>query len=490
MQQLVTQFPTEPLYCNRLATLLQSRGRGADAIACYRNLLAARPNLANSRYNLARLLKREGHMQQALEEYEQCLADKIENPEEVLSNIAVIHTELHQHDEARKLLKAALVSKPRYIPALFNLALLLEEEGDWDEAREAYRRILQLQPGHSGALAHIANGEHITNPADQLVLEMLEVVGREELPPEEKESLLYALGKTQDDSGEYGHAFDYYQQANALSSARCGSYNRAAQEKQIDQLIEACDSSWLKAIEPVSNAPLVFICGMFRSGTTLLEQILSTHPALTAGGEMNFFQRAIRPFPEGILTADPAQLHAVGQAYTDYLAQHFSMDARVINKRPDNTLCLGLIKALFPEARVITTHRQPLDNAISLFFQPLEAAQPYANTLLDVGHYYLQNQRLLEHWRSLLGDSLLEVRYESLLENPKEAITEALSHLQLDWHEDCLTFYKTRNRVRTASVHQVRRPLYGSSSGRWQNYTAEVQALRSFLEENSVGKGG
>ncbi|MCP5128247.1 MAG: sulfotransferase [Pseudomonadales bacterium] len=481
LRQLATAYPGEPLYCDRLATLLAKRGRGAEAITWYRKLLAARPALNNSRYNLARLLKSEGLMQEALQEYRNCLTRKIDCPEEVLSNISIVHTNLHQHEEARQALEAALQHNPDYIPALYNLALLQEEEGDWPAARAAYERILGLEPMHPGALAHLANGEKIADPAHPVIGQLQAALGRDKLAPEAREDMLYALGKALDDCQQFDSGFDYYQQANEISRKRCGAYNRDEHERLVDKLISHCDQQWVESIEPVSDAPLVFISGMFRSGTTLLEQVLAAHPALGAGGEIDFFQRAVTPFPAGLVTANTAQLRSIGRDYVDYLTRHFPAQARVTNKRPDNLLCLGLFRALFPNARVINTVRDPLDNCISVFFQPLEAEQAYANDLLDTGHYYLQCQRLAAHWQSLLGDSMIELSYESLVEMPQSSIGRALEFLQLEWHEGCLTFHEATNRVRTASVHQVRRPLYSSSIGRWKNYANQLATLDTYL---------
>jgi hypothetical protein len=337
---------------------------------------------------------------------------------------------------------------------------------------------------HAGALTHIANGEKIATPTDAVITQMqsaLQVNGRQ---PLEQEDLLYALGKAHDDCHQYDQAFQYYSAANQLSQARCAAYDRPSQERLVEQLIANCDAGWLDSIGPVSDESLVFVCGMFRSGTTLLEQILAAHPALTSGGEINFFQRRIKPFPDALPTLEPAQLHAIGQAYVDYLAEHFPGEQGVINKHPENFLCLGPLLAMFPRARVINIRRQPLDNCLSLFFQPLESGQAYANDLLDIGHYYGQYLRLMEHWQGLAGDALINLNYEDLLEDPREHIGRALAFLGLDWDENCLDFHRSRHRVRTASVHQVRQPLYQSSRDRWQNYSAHLEQLRSYLQQH------
>jgi tetratricopeptide (TPR) repeat protein len=483
LYKLFKSYPNEPLYCDRLATFLVHRGRGEEAATCYQQLLAAKPELNNIRYNLALLLKQQGHLQQALQEYRDCLQHNIEQPEQVLSNISVIHSELHQHKQAQQALESALEHNPDYIPALFSLGLLQEERGNWPTASTHYRHMLKLQPMHPGALARLANGDRITDPTSPLVAQMEKALKQKALEDGYREELLYALGKSQDDCGLFDRGFDLYQQANTLSRKRCGGYDRSEQQARIDQLIATTGPDWLDSIEPVSEAPLIFICGMFRSGTTLLEQILGAHPAITPGGEIDFFQRKIEPSS----TINVEQLRSTGRGYLQYLEGHFPAGTRVSNKQPDNFLLLGGLKALFPKASFFHTQRHPLDNCVSLFFQPLDSRQPHANSLLDIGHYYVQYQRLMRHWRQLLGTAVMDVVYESVVQKPRETIKDALAFLQLDWHEECMNFHRASNRVRTASVHQVRQPLYNRSCGRWNNYSEHLGELRQYLHEQGKG---
>lgn len=487
LQQLTDAYPGEPLYCERLATLLESRGYADDAVACYDRLLAARPELNDSRYNLARLLKRLGYSERALREYQQCLARNIERPEDVLNNISVIHSAAHRHAEALASLQVALGHNPDYVPALYNLALLHEERGQWIEAKALFGRILEQQPRHAGALAHIANGETIVDPVAPIIRQMKRALRHESLADAEKEELLYALGKVHDDCRHFNRAFDYYRQANRLSQERSGAYRRVAQEHTIDELMRRYNRAFLRTLEPVSAEQLVFVCGMFRSGSTLLEQALGAHPALKAGGEIDFFQQRLAPFPNALLDLQADELHQLGTDYLNHLVTAFGEGARIINKRPDNFLCIGLLQALYPNARFIISTREPLDNCLSLYFQPLEASQQQANDLLDAGHYYLQYRRLMRHWHGLADNRLLEVNYEDLVTRPREVLAEALAFLQLDWDENCLQFHRSRERVRTASVHQVRQALHRRSSGRWHNYARQLELLRAYLQDQPNG---
>lgn len=483
LNQLVSKYPQEALYGERLASFLAHRGRLDEAAVHYQTVLKNAPGRNKTRFNFARLLKQMGRHRDAIAEYGECIERGIEQPEEVFSNISVAYTEIQQHEEAAEALETALRHNKNYIPALFNLGLLREEQGDWSQAATLFEHILQIHPQHPGALVHLANGNVDAEKAERLRAKMLGSLAQKETSDSDKEELLYALGKLSDEVEDFVLSFEHYSQANALSKKRCEGYNRMQQEQLVSDLIKQCDRQWLDSVQSVSQAPLVFVCGMFRSGTTLLEQMLAMHPQLTSGGEIDFFQKAFQPFPAEVLTTKNERLQSIGQGYLDYLDQCFPGQSTVINKRPDNFLIIGAIKALFPNAKFLCTQREALDNCISLYFQPLGQAQAYANDLMDAGHYYQQQLRLISHWQDVLKDDFRVVRYEALVESPRDVLQGVLAFLDLEWSEDCLRFNETSARVRTASAHQVRKPVYSQSVGRWRNYEEPLKPLREYFEQ-------
>lgn len=486
LQALVSNYPNEPAYCDRLAGILERRGELPAAIGHYQRLLAKNPGLAVSRFNLARLLKLTGRLEQALAEYSQALQLGIDRAEEVWCNISVIHSERHSDDEAIAALQQALRLNPRYIPAKYNLALLHEERGDWPQASDLLHDILAQDPAHYDALARLANGQTINDITNPIVSRLKRALRRGTIDAASRENLHFALGKVLDDCGQYPAAFAQYAKGNHYAQHRAGAYDRQAWEEFVDAIIETFTHDWLLSVKPVSDAALIFICGMFRSGSTLAEQVLAAHPEIIAGGEIDYFngraEQELHPFPISLHAPQRAKLTALGQDYLNYLANTFSQDQRITNKRPDNFVYLGVVKALFPNVRIIHTARNPLDNCLSVFFQQLESRQSYANDLSDIGHYYLQYRRLMRHWRKLFAGNILDVGYERLVSDPRDEISEMLGFLALAWHEGCLDFHKTRNRVRTASVQQVRQPLYQKSSGRWKNYAQQLEPLRVQLK--------
>jgi tetratricopeptide (TPR) repeat protein len=393
--------------------------------------------------------------------------------------MAAILADLQRHAEARLALERSLALDPDFYPALYNLALLEEEEGNQPEARALLRRILARAPQDSAALARLAHGQRLVDPADPLPGELERALASARGNAFAAEELHYALGKLRDDLAQYAQAFSHYTEGNRLSRQRVGPYDRAAQEQLVTALQQRFGEPVLEPAGAGAFAP-VFVCGMFRSGSTLLEQMLAAHPAVTAGGELDFFPSRV---PLAALTEPIAtELSALAAGYRQMLDATFPGAEVVTNKRPDNFLYLGLILTLFPRARVLYTRRQPLDNCLSVYFQQLGPGFHYANELLDIGHFYLQQQRLLEHWQRVFADNILVVEYEQLVTEPREQLAQVLDFLGLPWNEGCLNFSQVCNRVRTASVNQVREGLYTRSRERWRNYARQLSPLADYLQ--------
>ena len=173
-------------------------------------------------------------------------------------------------------------------------------------------------------------------------------------------------------------------------------------------------------------------------------------------------------------------------SYLDMLARLFPHGERVTDKRPDNFLYIGLIKRLFPDARIIHTARNALDNCLSIYFLHLDHSMSYALDLADIGHYYVQYRRLMTHWKTLYGADILDLDYDALVREPRPAIQRLTAFCGLEWEEACLSFEQTARAVKTASVWQVREPLYRRSSGRWRNYAAQLAPLAAYLREAGI----
>ena len=484
LQRLVEAYPDDPLYCDRLAMVLQRSGQSEKAVSVYQVLLERRPELVTSRYNLAVLLKSLQRYEESLQHYYRALDDGANAPEVLYSNISTIYSELHRDGEARKALDQALDCNPVYTPALYNLGLLLEEQGRWPEARDCFRKILQHQPSYSDAMVRLAYGEKIDGVRDPLLIQLKLVVASPQGSPLERENALFALGKAFDDCAEYAQAFNHYAEANIYSEKRMGRYDRSTQEALTAKLIGEFSASWLAEVEAVSDAAPIFICGMFRSGSTLIEQMLAAHPQLSAGGEINFFNREV---PNPLPPLESIRLAELAGKYLEQLSKSFPDASAVTNKRPDNFLYLGLVKALFPNARIIHSQRNALDNCLSIFFQQIDLpGHRYGNNLLATGHYYSQYRKIMDHWRQVFPANLVNICYEDMVTEPEPTLKSILEFLKLEWHPAVLDFHRVENRVRTASTWQVRQPLYRQSMGRWHNYEQQLGDLSSYLSDTGI----
>ena len=280
-------------------------------------------------------------------------------------------------------------------------------------------------------------------------------------------------------------AFAAFAAGNRESRARVRSYDRAATETLFRQLVTRSDAAWLQGVTPVSDRPLVFVCGMFRSGSTLLEQMLAAHPAITAGGELDWFPRRLLYAEPGAYPArmlDNAGFRtALGAGYLALLARRFPGADRVTDKRPDNFLHIGLLSALFPQARFLHTVRDPRDTCVSIWCQQLEDGLGYAADLGDTAHFLGQYRELMRHWKAQLPGRILDVQYEQLVSAPEPVLRGVCDFLGLPWHAGMLAFHAVENRVRTASVSQVREPLHTGAIGRWRRYAGPLDGLSALF---------
>ncbi len=477
----------------RHARQFDREGRIPEAIDAYQRLLRHRPGLPNSWYNLAVLQRKNRQFKEALASYQQALACEIDRPEEVHLNRGVIYAD-HLRDDpaAERELLAALERNADYVPALLNLGNLHEDRGEREPARTAYERALAIDPRCFLALARRANLERFDDPDDPLIARLRCALADPGAGAAERADLGFALGRALDECGCHAAAFDAYAQANRDGRDGAGPgfvpYDRASFERLVDRLIAAfpLDASTEPSRERAHSAPWpLFICGMFRSGSTLTEHILAGHPRVVAGGELDILPQLLRrelaPFPDSMACASSQQLQAVGARYLDALAELFPNAEFVTDKRPDNFLNIGLIKRLFPEARIVHTTRDPLDNCLSVFFLHLDPGMSYAFDLTDTGHYYRQYQRLMTHWKALYGADIVDVPYDALVKDPRRWAEDLLSRLGFAWDDRCLGAPDAPRSVKTASVWQVREPLHARSSGRARHYAQQIASLAGYF---------
>ncbi len=483
---LTEEVPDQLYYYGLLANMLDRAGQTEAAIGQYERLLRRQPEMAAAHYNVALLYKKARRYDEALDAYGEAVRLGLDRVEEAWSNMGVLYSERRQADKAAEMYDRALEANPGYVPALFNRGGLHEERGDKGKAIELYRQILEIDPGYSGALARLVHADRVTSEDDPLldsVRRALEAAGDD---TEAREELYFALGKALDDLGKYDEAFAAYGRANELGRRRSPAYDPAATRAAFDRLVDTFDRDWVRSCSTDASEAPIFICGMFRSGSTLLEQMLAGHPAITAGGELDHLTwlvgRHLSPYPERAAAATADTLRPLADSYVSHLQSLFPGSENVTDKRPDNFLYLGVVKAMFPSARIVYTRRASIDNCLSIWFQQLGNGLSYATSLEHTAHYYRQHERLMQHWQDCFGENIFTVEYDELVRDPERILRALLKFLGLEWDARCLDFRNADAAVKTASVWQVREAMHTRSSGRWRNYERFLGDVRALLE--------
>jgi tetratricopeptide (TPR) repeat protein len=397
---------------------------------------------------------------------------------------------LERFDEADAAYERALRIDPQSVDARIGRMKGRSQTGRRTEALDMAHTIAQRFPMDAAAV-HAAAEEYLNHglqaEAAALIEKRLEQPGVE---PDDRRTLLFGLCEALDRLGRYGDAWRAAAQANRLKGVRL---DRAALGGQIDAIVAAFDAGSSEELPHAETAPVraLFIVGMPRSGTTLLEQILSSHPQVTGGGEMNLMSRVVGRIGAitGVAGRYPACAKRLGTEGRHRLAQfargELEKVARgrpcVTEKTPDTFRYLGLIQQLLPAARLIFCLRDPRDVSLSCFFHEFTGDHPWAYDLSDLGHYCREYERLLAHWRATLDLPMMDVRYEDLVEDQALVTRRLLEFCGLPWEERCLAFHGNRRAVHTASASQVRRRLYGSSIGRYRHYEAHLGPLLEAL---------
>ena len=479
----------------RDAVLLERAGRITEAISVYERALTRRPDRADSWYNLALLQRKARRYEAALASYRQALDHGVSQPEEVHFHRGVIHEDLRRGADAEAEWIAAITLNPRHVPALLKLARLDESRGRRHQARARYERILEIDPLCQLALARLAELASVAEPADPLIGQLRAALARSDTNAAEAASLGFALGRLLDASGAYEDAFEAYREANRQSRASAGPdhavYDRQAHERCVDELITAFPAARGDLSPTDSAVKPIFICGMYRSGSRLTEQLLAAHGRVVAGGEndlLNALARTeLQPYPSSMTHSTADSLAEVADWYLRSLAGLFPGARYVTDKRPDNFLHIGLIKTLFPAARIVHTVRNPLDNCLSVYFLHLDHGVSYAFDLLDIAHYYRQYRRLMAHWGALYGPDILDFDYDAYVREPRASAQRLFEFCGLDHGEDAREV-AARGATDTLSVSDALRPVYQSSSGRWRNYARQLGPLEAALADFTTGQ--
>jgi tetratricopeptide (TPR) repeat protein len=484
-QACVRLSPRHAEATNNLAAALSHLGRYQEAERHFREAIRINPSYAEAHGNLGVVLRSKGLLDESAESLRRALKlkpDFLDARCGLGSTLAV----LGQLRAARAQFRKALKSAPRHSGALLGLAQLARMEGRFEESEGLLKRALRAEPRLPSAWAELA-GLRRMSPADADWLERAEEIAASPIAPVHEAELRFAIGKYRDDVGDYGRAFESYRRANQIMKAMAEGYDRDGRTRFVDDLTRAYTRRTLGQTGVSTSAKPIFVVGMMRSGTSLVEQIIASHPAVVGAGELRFWNDAVRQHAWAIRQGPPdaalgAELAAAYLKLLDGLGAGIAR--RVVDKAPVNSDYLGLIHSVFPNARIVYLRRDPVDVCLSCYFQQLSPTLNFTMDLSDLAHYYREHHRLVAHWRATLPPAtMLDVPYAELVADQEGWTRRILQFLELDWDARCLEFHQTDRPVVTASTWQVRQRIYASSVERWRNYAkflgplAELQTL-------------
>jgi tetratricopeptide (TPR) repeat protein len=504
----------------RLGIVLRAKGEPEAA----RGHIARAIELADAQYQLAITPRPLEQPERTMRAPGQALASSFEIVE-LLSQLGGVLYDLQEFDEAIRCYERALALAPTS-PALHHaIGRARFLQGRFEESRAAFARAIDLEPDNAEHCAKIGRTFESEGRFDEAIvwqekalsrqpdhaeahysLAMMRSAANREARVRQLEQTLahgspdrdrcawlhFAMAKLYDEGGDYDEAFRCYRAGNDLRKAG-HRYQPEEEASFVDRLMGSFNKELFGEKEKIgsrSERP-VFIVGMPRSGTTLVEQILASHPQVHGHGELEQMAELVRglperlgrrqPYPEGVAALDAITAGRLAEAHLAQLEQDACGAVRSIDKMPHNFLHLGLIALLFPRARLLHCIRDPLDTCLSCYFQDFGSRHPFSCDLEQLGRYYRDYQRLMAHWRATLPNPILDVPYEALVGDQEVCSRRLVEFLSLPWDERCLVFHETDRPVLTSSAWQVRQPIYASSIGRWRHYAKHLGPLFSSL---------
>jgi tetratricopeptide (TPR) repeat protein len=462
---------------SNLGNIRHAQGRIDDAVACYERALAIKPHYVDAHNNLGTSLLSQDRIDEAVSHYERAL---VLQPDYAAAhnNLGNALSKQDRVEEAQAHYERAIVLKPDYANAYNNLGNVFKEEGKFDDAMAHYGRAIAIRPDYAEAHLNRSEIKSFRRGDDDLAaLEAL--AGARDLSGDKALYIHFALAKALEDAGDYGEAFEHLRLGNALKRAQVDY-----KEKSVLALFEGISSVFDRGLldrfeqqgDP-SSVP-VFVVGMPRSGSTLIEQILSSHPQIHGAGELTILEHMEAGYPESVPTLDGDALRQLGQSYIGRLPALGVGKIRIVDKLLGNFLRIGLIRLMLPNARIIHSMRNPIDTCVSCYFKLFNTGLYFTYDLAELGRYYLGYTRLMDHWRSVLPPgAMLDVAYEDVVEDLEGQARRLIDFCGLPWDDRCISFHKSTRPVRTASAVQVRQPLFRSSLERWRRYESQLGPL-------------
>ena len=482
---LTQQFPKHPFGWKASGVVLQQTGRIAESLAPMQSAVTLSPQDAEAHYNLGITLKELGRLDEAEASYRQAIALKPDY-DAAHNNMGVTLHELGRPEEAEASFRQAIALKPEFAEAQSNLGNTLQELGRLDEAEASYGQAITLKPDYAEAHRNLAIKKKFSSEDEQFC-QMYALYRDPAISEKDRCHICFALAKASEDLQDCATAFQFYAEGNALRKKQLG-YEKAQDKALFEKLKASHPHITGHTFEPTivaSELTPIFIVGMPRSGTTLIEQIISSHPLVTGAGELPFVSQFGRSLAMHQTPVDGEALTTFRDQYLNALKQRSEGKAIVTDKMPQNFCFLGLIATALSEAKIIHVKRDPAAVCWANYTKYFENdSLGYCYDLDDIRHYHELYQDLMKYWHQALPNRIYDLSYEVLTEYQEEETRKLIGHLGLEWDDACLLPQENKRSVATASNAQVRQKVYQGSSEKWKRYRPY---LNGALDHLSVG---
>ena len=474
----------------RLAGIAAGHDQYREAVVFLKRAIELAPDYARAWVDLANVQRKLEDYEDAIESAQKVIELTPEKAEAQLLYASILGA-ADRHEEAIAVYEKVLEMSPDKASAMCGMAHHLKTIGRQDDAIARYRESIATRSDHAESYWSLANLKTFRFE-DAEVQAMHDLLESKTLDDRGRAQVHNALGLEYESRKDFDRAFENFEKCNLLQRP-LESYDPVDMETTNDRIIELFDEAFLaESGGSAVNPTPIFVVGLPRSGSTLIEQILASHSSVEGTHELADLSRTVRSmgrgtphqvqFPNSVASLRPAGWARLGKRYIESTAKHRTGAAYFIDKNPNNFVYAGLIRRAMPNARIINARRHPLDSCLGSFKQLFASGQPFSYDMTEIGEYYLQYQRLMDHWHRVMPGFVLDVHYENVVADLDTEVRRILEFCGLPFEASCLRFHETERAVKTASSEQVRRPLYSTSVNLWRNYQAHLDTLVEILE--------
>lgn len=490
-RQVLREHPNEVDAMRLLASIANKLEQRDDAIILLERAVELKPKFAGAWADLAETYTESEKFGEALDAVQRVIKLQPNMPFGHMIRGSILGKK-DDHEGAINAFKEALEIEPEHIGSNMGLGNTLKTIGRYDEAVKSYKKCIEAQPLFSEAYWSLANLKTYSFDDDE-IKNMEKHVQSQDLTPASKAFFHIAIANAKEKQMKYGEAWYHFHTGNELRRTS-EIYDSVTTQVTHDALIETFDEEFVNSTKGSgcqSDAP-IFILGLPRSGSTLIEQILASHSRVEGTRELPDIsllgRRLTKSKPPGIKYPDAVkhmtdeEKTEYGESYLETSKRYRTDKPRFIDKMPNNFAHIGFIKTILPNAKIINAKRHPLDSCVSSFKQLFYKGQSWSYDLFEIGEYYLEYERMMDHWHSLYPGEIYDIQYENIVNNQEDESRALIEYCGLDWEDSCLRFYENKRSVNTASSEQVRQPIYKGAMYAWKNYESEIGALKDILE--------